>query len=592
MGKFFTLIMNERLNKYLDENNIMSNCQIGFRKNYRTADHLLVLKTLIDYYKSKRKLIFACFIDFKKAYDSVWREGLFLKLILNGCSKRFIRLMLSMYSSYDCSVKLEEGYTTFFRSHVGVKQGCNLSPTLFNLFINDLSDIFDRSCTPVKLNDTNLSCLLYADDLVLLSESRAGLQNCLTKLVYYTKKWKLNINLKKSKVLVFGTPTQKRWHSTSIWTFGKNILEQVDEYCYLGITLHFSGTFKRAQKIIYGKALHAYHSIFKSFSNVENVPIKLMLKLFSSIVTPILLYGCEVWGPHLLGRINSFDMFKKKIFQINSAIEKLHLKFCKRVLGVHSKSTNMAIYAELGRTPLIVQIAKLVVKYWFRIKSSLFSNTLVGKAANVCMELNLKSTIFRKYALQLCGGENCDSQTELSNLQTELSDTEKGNVCHYVKRRFKEAFILYWAEQFQPVENTGKLRTFRKIKKHFECEKYLNEISNFKYRQAVTKLRISAHKLTVETGRYNNVPYNDRLCRLCELNEVGDEHHFLMSCTNMKFIDLRTKFIDNLYKINGFFNLFTSKNLFIYIMAMKDKSIMKLVGKYCFDVLAAFDSLV
>ena len=164
--------------------------------------------------------------------------------------------------------------------------------------------------------------------------------------------------------------------------------------------------------------------------------------------------------------------------------------------------------------------------------------------------------------MQLCGGENCDSQTELSNLQTELSDTEKGNVFHYVKHRFKEAFILYWAEQFQPVENTGKLRTFRKIKKHFECEKYLNEISNFKYRQAVTKLRISAHKLTVETGRYNNVPYNDRLCRLCELNEVGDEHHFLMSCTNMKFIDLRTKFIDNLYKINGFFNLFTSKNLF------------------------------
>ena len=64
----------------------------------------------------------------------------------------------------------------------------------------------------------------------------------------------------------------------------------IDEYCYLGITLHFSGTFKRAQKIIYGKALHVYHSIFKSFSNVENVPIKLMLELFSSIVTPLVQY--------------------------------------------------------------------------------------------------------------------------------------------------------------------------------------------------------------------------------------------------------------------------------------------------------------
>ena len=84
LGKFFTLIMNERLNEYLQENNIMNKCQIGFRKKFRTADHLLVLKTLVDYYKSKRKPIFACFIDFRKAYDCVWREGLFLKLILNG----------------------------------------------------------------------------------------------------------------------------------------------------------------------------------------------------------------------------------------------------------------------------------------------------------------------------------------------------------------------------------------------------------------------------------------------------------------------------------------------------------------------------
>ena len=111
-----------------------------------------------------------------------------------------------------------------------------------------------------------------------------GLQNCLTKLDSYTKQWKLNINFKKSKVLVFGTSTQYRLHSTSMWSINQNTLENVNEYCYLGITLHSSGNFKRAQKIIHGKALHAYHSIFKSFSNVENVPIKLMLKLFSSIV--------------------------------------------------------------------------------------------------------------------------------------------------------------------------------------------------------------------------------------------------------------------------------------------------------------------
>ena len=110
--------------------------------------------------------------------------------------------------------------------------------------------------------------------------------------------------------MVFGTSTQYRLHSTSMWSINQNTLENVNEYCYLGITLH---NFERAHKIIHGKALHAYHSIFKSFSNVENVPIKLMLKLFSSIVnvTPILLYGCEVWGPYLLGRMDSIEMFKR-----------------------------------------------------------------------------------------------------------------------------------------------------------------------------------------------------------------------------------------------------------------------------------------
>ena len=257
--------MNERLNEYLQKNNIINKCQIGFRKKFRTADHLLVLKTLVDYYKSKRKPIFACFIDFRKAYDSVWREGLFLKLILNGCSRKFIRLMLNMYSSYNCSVKLEEGSTPFFKSQIGVKQGCNLSPTLFNFFINDLPDIFNRPCTPVTLNDTELSCLLYADDLVLLSESKAGLQNCLNKLV---------------------------------------------------------------------------------------------------------------------------------------------------------------------------------IKYWFRIKSPSFSNTLVGEAAKACMELKLKPTMFLRYTLQLCEEEDSILQNEVSNLQNEIFKSEK-SVCHYVKRGLQNVFMRY-----------------------------------------------------------------------------------------------------------------------------------------------------
>ena len=90
LGKFFTLIINEHLTKYLDKNNIIYNNQIGFRKGYRTSDHIFVLKTLVDLYTKNNKKVFACFVDFQRAYDSVWRNGLFYKLMKYGVPQKNI----------------------------------------------------------------------------------------------------------------------------------------------------------------------------------------------------------------------------------------------------------------------------------------------------------------------------------------------------------------------------------------------------------------------------------------------------------------------------------------------------------------------
>ena len=65
-----------------------------------------------------------------------------------------------------------------------MKQGYIVNPTLFSLYINDLPLIFDDNCDPTQLNDNNISCLLYADDLVLISESSSGLQRCSDKLSF------------------------------------------------------------------------------------------------------------------------------------------------------------------------------------------------------------------------------------------------------------------------------------------------------------------------------------------------------------------------------------------------------------------------
>ena len=95
------------------------------------------------------------------------------------------------------------GITKQFSSTTGVKQGCNLSPCMSNLYQNDLHNIFDETCDPTCLGTLKINSLSWADDLVIVSKSALGLQNCLNKLYLYCLKWGLNLNTQKTKCIEF-----------------------------------------------------------------------------------------------------------------------------------------------------------------------------------------------------------------------------------------------------------------------------------------------------------------------------------------------------------------------------------------------------
>ena len=168
LAKLFHSLVNNRLVSYLKKHSVSSEFQIGFMKGYRTTDHIFVLRFLIDNYVNRcQKDIFAPFIDFCKAFDRIWRDALVLKLLQSGVKGRMIRIIENMYRTTEYGVKCQGGITPFFSSSLGVRQGSNISSTLFNIFINDIRNIF-TGIKGFRVGEKEVNFLLYADDLIVV----------------------------------------------------------------------------------------------------------------------------------------------------------------------------------------------------------------------------------------------------------------------------------------------------------------------------------------------------------------------------------------------------------------------------------------
>ena len=154
------------------------------------------------------------------------------------------------------------GLSAPFSSERGVKQGVVLIPLLFKYFINNLVDYLNKDNTdPVVIGDTSVNILLYADDIVLLSQSKEGLQNSLNILHDFCYAWKLNFNTHKSKIMVFNSNGKTYLNQ---FTYNNVDIVTVANYCYLRMVLKFNGNLNLAINTLMEKARKAYFKIKKT----------------------------------------------------------------------------------------------------------------------------------------------------------------------------------------------------------------------------------------------------------------------------------------------------------------------------------------
>ena len=177
--KLFTTLLRNRFQNVCDKNNLISRFQGSGKKNSRTADNHMIIRFLFDkIVKGEKKKLYCCFVDIKKAFDFTNRNHLFYKLLTDyGIGGNFLNILMELYSDHKVFVRVSDGLLQPITTTIGLKQGCCLSSLLFNIFVNNLPSIFDQSCDPVSISNESFNCLLWADDLFILSRSPQGLQN-------------------------------------------------------------------------------------------------------------------------------------------------------------------------------------------------------------------------------------------------------------------------------------------------------------------------------------------------------------------------------------------------------------------------------
>ena len=382
LGKLFSSVLSNRLVKYLDHNKLIAQEQIGFRKQKRTSDHIFVIKSLVEEAKSKRKPIYGCFVDLRKAFDTIWREGLYYKMLQNfHISSKYVNIIQSMYSNVKGQVKSDGKLSDIFNIAIGLRQGCNLSPQLFNMYINDLPGLLRLGkCDPVKLNDSNINMLAYADDMLILSNSEKGLQKALNILQIYCNKWQLIVNEKKTKIIVFNKTVVN-----SKFIYDGTQLEIVKQHTYLGLKLHQSGSFTAAIKDLVVRAQKALYGAMSMIKDTFADP-RLYLKIFDGVVRPILTYCGEIWGCFGIKRKKGFPISLAFLTNLKKKFEIMHLKLCKQALHVPRRASNMATFAELGRGPISISILVAMLKNYLRI-IKVEDDHLVKKALHSQMKL-------------------------------------------------------------------------------------------------------------------------------------------------------------------------------------------------------------
>ena len=441
------------------------------------------------------KNIYAAFVDFRKAFDVTNCSMLFYRLREQGIKGTFLDLITEMYKCTVNAIRINSELSPIFVSENGLRRGDNQSPTLFSLYINDLLCEFKKSQAGVNLNGIGtVNVLAYADDIVLVSETETGLKELLNILGTWCRKWRVQINATKTKVVHF---RKKNVPETNYqFQVGKERLDTVSMYRYLGITLgcHLENEYITDQ--LTKAASRALGSLISKTRSVYDLDYGSYTKLYNTCITSILDYRSAAWN----------------VGHDHTKIDAVQNRAIRYYCGLPRNVSILGMIGEIGWLPSIV-------------RRDLESLRLYNQV--VCMNDDRLTKKIFKYDRQ-CKGSWSQNIINICKC-LDVTDSWENESPINIKFAKTELFKAYKRVWLNELVTKSKLHNLSKIKNEMSVSKHVAANLNKHKRSLISQIRLGSLPLQIELGRYQGLERHERICKICG-TETECELHFLFRC--------------------------------------------------------------
>lgn len=304
--KIFLKVIHGRIYKKCEA--ISGDTQFGFRKGLGTREALFAMKILLQQCYDHQQDVHVCFIDYEKAFDTIRHEPLMKILKEADLDSKDIQIIRELYWQQVAEVKLgEDQKTEIFEISKGVRQGCILSPILFNMYLEKIFSLaLEDEEIGIRVNGTRVSNLRYADDSAIITENMGDMQRIIDKIDQIGREFGVRINVGKTKLMT----VKKNQTPENDLVINQTIVEKVTSFKYLGSTINTKLDCDEEIKIRCGMARATFQKLNKILLH-RSFPLDLRIRVVKCYVWPVLLYGSETWSMKTksMNRLEAVEMW-------------------------------------------------------------------------------------------------------------------------------------------------------------------------------------------------------------------------------------------------------------------------------------------